>query len=125
MSISWYNEQKRILRIDLHGAVPTEDLNAILDELGRIVETANEPVYLLFDAGTLTLPPSIATSAFGNREGTRFMRHPNARLIATSTHSPVLQYLGKFFAGDRLIIARTFEEATEKLHTKMREIGAL
>jgi hypothetical protein len=125
MSISWHDEQARILRVDLYGAVPTEDLNAILDELGRIVETAQEPLYLLFDAATLSLSPNIATTAFTNRTGTRFLRHPNSRLIATSTHSPVLQYLGKFFAGDRLIIAKNFDEATEKLYAKMREIGAL
>jgi hypothetical protein len=34
-----------------------------------------------------------------------------------------MQYLGKFFARDCLIIAKTFSEAPNKLEIRMHEIG--
>jgi predicted metal-dependent peptidase len=125
MSVYWQNETARILHVDMRGSMSVEQISTIIEEVTKIVEAAKEPVYLIFDATDLNLPSTAITTAFSNRAGSRLIRHPNVRLIASVTHNPVVQYLGKFFAGDRLIIAKTFSEALNKLEIRMHEIGAL
>lgn len=81
IDVSWGNPERTVIRMDFAGDWTYDEVLVVLDGIADMLDAIQHPAITIIDMRSVKFAPNISLSIYRRLAVSRFMNHPNLRVV--------------------------------------------